>query len=77
MNTEILVLDGLSLGQRVRIARLLKRWRQVDLAEIAAVSQTNVSALERDAPVFPAARRRILNVLDLDDPYSQLLTDAG
>ena len=77
MNIEILFLDGISLGQRVRIARLLKRWRQVDLAQIAAVTQTNVSSLERGASVFPAARLRILNALDLEDPCGKLLIDEG
>ena len=69
MSMEILFLQGVTLGQRVRIARMLKRWRQSDLAEFAGVSQANVSALERDCPVYPAARQRLLDTLGLEDPH--------
>ncbi len=70
MRTDILVLEGVSLGQRVRVERVLRRWRQSDLADLAEVPQYRVSALERDAPVYPAARKRILAALDLEDPYA-------
>lgn len=69
LDPTILVLDDVTLGQRVRVARILRRWRQVDLAAVAGVQQSAVSSLERDAPVFPAARRRVLLALDLFDRH--------
>jgi len=64
--SEVFVFDHpLSLGQKVRIARIARRWTQDDLAEEACVAQHQVSALERDLPVYPAARRRILECLGL------------
>ena len=69
MESEVLFLDGITLGQRVRVARFLAGWRQVDLAETAGVTQNDVSQLERDVPVYSAARRRILEALGLADPF--------
>ena len=66
---EVLVLEGITLGERVRLQRILWGWRQTDLAAVAGVTQANVSYLERNMHVHPAARRRILAALDLDDPY--------
>ena len=68
MSTEVLFLEGITLGQRVRIMRLLRRERQVDLARRAFVTQAEVSELERDVPITPAARARVLSTLGIDDP---------
>lgn len=57
--------EPLSLGQKVRIARIARRWTQDDLSYEAQVTQANVSALERDLRVHPAAEERILEVLGL------------
>jgi len=57
--------EPLSLGQKVRIARVARRWTQDDLAYEAQVTQANVSALERDLKVYPSAMQRILKVLEL------------
>ncbi len=57
--------EPLTLGQKVRIARIARRWTQDDLAYEANVTQANVSALERDIRVHPAARQRILKVLEI------------
>lgn len=65
--SEVLFLDyNLTLGQKVRIARIARRWTQEDLANEAEVSQGNVSALERDLKVYPAAKERILSALNLE-----------
>ncbi len=53
-----------TLGQKVRIARIVRRWTQDDLAYEANVTQANVSALERDLRVYPAAKERILKALE-------------
>lgn len=64
--SEIFIFDNaLTLGQKVRIARIARRWTQDDLAYEAGVSQANVSAVERDLRVYPLAKERILRVLGL------------
>ena len=68
MTSEVFLFDRqLTLGQKVRITRIARRWRQEDLADEALVSQANVSALERDLLVYPEAKRRILATLGLSD----------
>lgn len=57
----------ITLGQRVRAQRIFLRWRQVDLAEEADVPPACVSRLERDLPIYPAAKSRILQTLELTD----------
>ncbi len=64
---DTLIASEVSFGLKVRAARVLCGWRQVDLAAIAEVTQANVSSLERDFPVYPAARQRILAALSLAD----------
>jgi transcriptional regulator with XRE-family HTH domain len=56
----------LTLGQRIRMARIALRWRQEDLADAALVPQHIVSMLERDLPVYPEAKRRLLAYLGMD-----------
>jgi transcriptional regulator with XRE-family HTH domain len=56
----------LTQGQKVRIARIARRWTQDDLAFEAQVTQGLVSALERDLRVYPAAKERILQALELE-----------
>jgi transcriptional regulator with XRE-family HTH domain len=57
--------EPLTLGQKVRIARVARRWTQDDLAYEAQVTQANVSALERDRKLHLAARQRILKTLEI------------
>ncbi|MBI4282472.1 MAG: helix-turn-helix domain-containing protein [Chloroflexi bacterium] len=65
---DILALDkDLSLGLRVRLARIARRWRQVDLAAAAGVSQRSVSALELDHRLYPGEKVSILAALGLED----------
>ena len=64
--TEVVLFnEPLTLGQRVRIARIARRWTQDDLAYESDVTQANVSALERDLRVHPTAKQRILRVLEI------------
>ena len=57
----------LSVGEKVRLLRLSKGWRQIDVAAIVRCSPSDVSSLERDAIVPPGVRARILAALGLDD----------
>ena len=59
--------EPLTLGQKVRIARIAKRWTQADLAYASGVQQGYVSALERDLKVYPRAKKRILSALGMVD----------
>jgi transcriptional regulator with XRE-family HTH domain len=65
MTEVFLFRDQLTLGQKVRITRIAKRWTQTDLAYEAGVPQGCISALERDRKVYPSAKKRILDLLGL------------
>ncbi|MBA7662384.1 hypothetical protein ES703_70413 [subsurface metagenome] len=70
--TEVFLFDRLlTLGQKVRISRIARRWTQDDLAYEAGISQGIVSSLERDLKVHPAARKRILTALGLLNENSE------
>jgi len=55
----------LTLGAKVRLSRVARRWRQIDLANEALVTQADVSALERGKYVCPLVEKRILESLGL------------
>jgi len=63
----ILIISGdFTLGQKVRMLRVARRWRQIDLATMAGVQPSAVSALERDCRMYPGDKLRILESLGLD-----------
>ena len=64
---DILILTGVSEGQKARITRLSKELRQIDVASMAKVNTIDVTRLEKDRYVLPTRRKRILAVLDLLD----------
>ena len=64
---DVFVAIGVSPGLHVRLARTARRWRQIDLAFRAQVSSHDVSVLEADGHLYPAARLRIFAALDLGD----------
>jgi transcriptional regulator with XRE-family HTH domain len=61
--------EALTLGQRVRLLRIARRWRQVDLAAIAGVEQFELSRLELDRRVRPNVLKAVSEVLGLDAAY--------
>lgn len=63
----VIFFPELDIGLQVRLVRTAKRLRQVDLASRAGVTQAQVSALERTEYVPPSIRRRVLQVLGLED----------
>lgn len=67
MTDEFFVATNVSPAMMIRLERIRRGLRQVDLAERAGVTQTEVSALERGLYIIPSARRRILTVLGLLD----------
>ena len=74
---ELLFLDTpLSLGQKVRVMRVTRLLTQVQLAELASVTQTEVSALERNQPVRPNAKHKILKALGLENEAKNAENDT-
>lgn len=76
---EIFLFPGaLTLGAKIRMARVGRHWRQVDLAGQAGVPQTAVSALERGLNIYPKAEKQILQSLGLlsdgIEHYQKLIT---
>lgn len=65
MKKEMLILDNVTLGQKVRLTRLARGMRQLDLASAAKVNPFEVSGLEHDRIIRPSRRKRILAALDL------------
>lgn len=64
---DILVLDGLTLGQKVKLTRLSKGLRQIDVASQATVQPIDICRLEKDRHVRPTHLKRILAVLGMGD----------
>ena len=68
MTTSFFVLAKyLEMGLQVRLIRVARGLRQVDLADAAGVSQADVSALERGKTISYCARLRILAALDWEE----------
>ena len=66
-NNDILILTGISEGPKVRLTRLSRGLRQIDVASIANVNTIDVTRLEKDRYLLPTRRKRILAVLGLVD----------
>ena len=66
-NNDILILTGISEGQKVRLTRLSRGLRQIDVDSMANVNTIDVTRLEKDRYLLPTRRKRILAVLGLDD----------
>lgn len=64
---DILVLTTLSDGQKIRLTRLAKGLRQIDIASQANVQPIDVTRLEKDRYVLPTRRKRMLTILGMDD----------
>jgi hypothetical protein len=66
-SNDILVLTNITEGQKVRLTRLVRGLRQIDVASMAKVNTIDMTRLEKDRYVLPMRRKRILAVLDLLD----------
>jgi hypothetical protein len=65
MKDNIFIASGLSEGERVRLARLAKWYRQIDVASQAGVTIEEVANAEKDRYVTPERKDRILKVVGL------------
>ena len=64
---DIAVFTNLTEGQRVRLTRLSKGLRQIDLASVAKVNLADITAIEKDRYLQKMRQKRILAALDMDN----------
>jgi transcriptional regulator with XRE-family HTH domain len=67
MASDLVVLSNLTEGQKVRLTRLSKRLRQVDLASLANVNLGDITAIEKDRFLRKSRKQRILQALGLSE----------
>ena len=67
MSGDIFITSGLSEGEKIRLARLAKWLRQVDVASLAGVSLVEVTNAEKGRYVTPERKERILKIVGLSD----------
>lgn len=65
--SNIAVFTNLTEGQQVRLTRLSKGLRQIDLASLAKVNLGDITAIEKNRYLHKARKERILRVLGLLD----------
>ncbi len=63
----VAVFTNLTQGQKVRLMRLSRGLRQIDLASIAKVNLGDITALEKDRFLPKTRKLRILSALGVDD----------
>jgi transcriptional regulator with XRE-family HTH domain len=61
------ILDQLSLGEKVKLERVFRKWTQADLAQLAKVSQNTISKLERGFKILETDQVRILLKLGITE----------
>ena len=66
MSSPAFLFEQLTLGEKARVVRVARNLRQQQLADLAGVSQTQVSSLERGEYVPLSIKRKILRALDLE-----------
>lgn len=77
VNDNIFIANGLSEGERIRLARLAKWYRQIDVACLAGVTIEEVTNTEKDRYVTPERKARILKVVGLLENDSENENEAG
>lgn len=76
--TSVLVFDhSLSLGEKVRLLRIARGWRQCDLSFHAAITPAAVSALERDIAHNFRVVERVEAALGVELDDDSTLSDLG
>ena len=71
MSGDIFITSGLSEGAKIRLARLAKWLRQVDVASLAGVSLVEVTNAEKGRYVTPERKDRIIKVVGLLDEVAE------
>lgn len=65
MSTNYIELDTLSLGTKIRLLRVMKRWSQEGVAALTKTNQLTVSRLERDLIIDQKDKARILDLFGI------------
>ncbi len=63
---DVIILEDLTLGRRVRLARVAKGLRQLDLASITGLNPSDITHIELDRSVYPWKLYRVLKALELE-----------
>ena len=66
MSSPAFLFEQLTLGEKARVVRVVRKFRQQELADRAGVSQAQISSLERGEYVPLSIKRKILRALDLE-----------
>ncbi len=64
---EMFTAYNISLGQKIKLERLARGWRQIDLASKACVQTADVTAIEKDRYLPKNRKRKILQALGLSE----------
>lgn len=65
MGNEMFIVNGITEGEKARLARVSKGLRQIDVACMAKVNICEVTALEKGRYIRKIRKEQILRVLDL------------
>lgn len=63
---DVIILEDLTLGRRVRLARVAKGLRQLDLASITGLNPSDITNIELDRLVYLWKLNRVLKALELE-----------
>ncbi len=63
---SVLILTDLTLGRRIRLARIAKGLRQMDLASITRLQSYDITDAEKDRRLARWKLKKILQALDLE-----------
>ena len=76
---EIVVLHGVTMGEKLKLTRIALHMRQLDLASAAKCNLKDVQNIEKDrfVLVYKSKIRAILTVLNIEIPEEFLPDDTG
>jgi len=78
MGNQIFISSGLSEGEKIRLARLAKWYRQIDVASLAGVTVNEITNAEKDRYVTRERKERILKVVGLlEDESTTMQSNLG
>lgn len=66
---SVLVLDNLSLGRKIRLSRIAKGLRQIDLASITGLPPVDICYAELDRGIRRWKMQKIVQALELEAKY--------
>ena len=74
METEFINQEN-EIALRAKIKRISRLLSKQEIARIASVSKEDVDLFEKNKPVNPAARRKLMNAYIFKNTINQYLTD--